>query len=63
MYFLIVVSLSIMVIKLLLDYSQLRFFKKKFNELVRRDREKALNIMSKAIAKEIVKTGGGGYGR
>ncbi len=63
MYFLIVVSLSIMVVKLLLDYSQLRFFKKKFNELVRRDREKALNIMSKAIAKEIVKTGGGGYGR
>ena len=63
MYFLIAISLAIMTVKLLIDYSQARFFKKKFSELVSGDREKALSIMSNAIAKEIIKVESGGYGR
>ncbi len=62
MYFLIAVSLGIMAVKLLLDYSQVKFFQRKFNDLVNGDRDKALNIMSNAIAKEILRKGGGETG-
>jgi len=63
MYFLIAISIGIMAVKLLLDYSQVRFFRMKFNELVNGDRDKALLIMSNAIAKELLKNGGGEIGR
>lgn len=63
MYFLIAIPIGIMAVKLLLDYSQVRFFRMKFNELVNGDRDKALLIMSNAIAKELLKNGGGEIGR
>jgi hypothetical protein len=63
MYFLIAIPIGIMAVKLLLDYSQVRFFRMKFNELVNGDRDKALLIMSNAIAKELLKNGGGETGR
>jgi hypothetical protein len=63
MYFLIAIPIGIMAVKLLLDYSQVRFFRMKFNELVNGDRDKALLIMSNVIAKELLKNGGGETGR
>lgn len=63
MYFLIAIPIGIMAVKLLLDYSQVRFFRMKFNELVNGDRDKALLVMSNAIAKELLKNGGGEIGR
>jgi hypothetical protein len=52
---LLILALAIMLWKFVLEVSESRFYRNKFMELVNKDRQKALDLLSDAMVKELIK--------
>lgn len=55
MFELLIIIVLIVVTRVALDISDSMFYRRKFIELINRDRDKALNLVSTALAKELAK--------
>jgi hypothetical protein len=55
MFELLTIIVLIVTTRVALDISDSMFYRRKFIELINRDRDKALNLVSTALAKELAK--------